>query len=227
MVLARMHARFGLLSRSRFRTAAFAVSLVVGFLMLAPSVIRALPRQHEGGGARTSAQLAFETALESDPRTSQSFLNATGIGVALSPECPKAAGDATVALCIAEYEYKGSVYVAEGTVRPAQIHNYQRGVGNTGTIGSVTHWSRHWRVCRAAPIPGRLTGNLPGCEQILIRQYFEYAGKVTYTFKPYLFIIGTGSGYWPDFNLFNCEWRHKTYRCSTRVGDAFRWQPFA
>lgn len=111
-------------------------------------------------------------------------------------------------------------YIVDGTVTPSQVSQ------GTATIGFVDHWSRRWRTCKTTVIPGRLTGNVPGCESQLIRQYFEYAGQVHYSFKKHIYVLGTGTGDWPDFYKFTCSWSHQTYACSTRVGDTFHWKPF-
>jgi hypothetical protein len=99
------------------------------------------------------------------------------------------------------------------------------------------HWQRRWSVsgpdCTtqgSTTVVGELSSNDGGCYELTLWQNFGDGGtgRVRYTgFKPSVFIYGTGTAVWPDFYLFKCKSYNKTYQCTNRFGDGFRWKPEA
>jgi hypothetical protein len=198
-----------------------------------PASAAANPEPHVPGGQNSAAIQAFSDELSVDPRTARSWNDAHGLAYQLSPECPsRDVSNGHVLNCTAVYKSRASEYTAYATVSPAQIARDKAGLSNTATIYPPTHWSTRRRTCthisiHGLTVPGVLTGNTPGCSAYMLWQYFDNGGHIVYTFKRHLTELGTGSGLTPDFTYYSCGWSHKTYQCSTRVGDEFRWQPFS
>lgn len=152
-----------------------------------------------------------------------------------SPVCPQALINSSPggrASCTAEFAYKGVWYVVSGTVSPRQDENAASSPTptSTATIDYSRNWKRAWRRSSkgcAARTPGRLSSNDRSCYAPLIRQFFHYGGRYTFHFKKHVYILGTGTGYWPQWNTLSCSWKNSTYQCTNSFGDGFRWMPYA
>lgn len=148
-----------------------------------------------------------------------------------SPLCPQGVisggSQGGSALYVAEYEYKGVWRLISRTVSPQQD-----AVGDA-TIYYTRHWIRRWRPMRCGGgipggrVPGRVFSNDGLCYQTLLFQFFWFGGRYRFSFKRHVYVLGAGSGFFPQLNTLNCGWSHKTYQCTNFFGDGFRWRPYA
>jgi hypothetical protein len=117
----------------------------------------------------------------------------------------------------------------DGSVSPAQNSNGgTASPTNTATFNYSHSWMRRWRQNSARcarGIPGKLYSNDGGCYAITIDQFFGFTHP-TFTFKRHVYILGTDTGDFPQWNTLNCTWRFQTYQCTDSFGDGFRWMPY-
>ena len=132
--------------------------------------------------------------------------------------------------CQAEFAYKGKWYAVDGSVTPAQ--NSNGGIADptdTATIYYAHSWTRRWRPSSAKcaqGIPGKLYSNDGGCWDITIGQNFGFV-QPKFSFKRHVYVLGTDTGDFPQWNELTCSWSRGTYQCTSRFGDGFRWVPYA